>query len=180
MARQHVASSRVFHSLMVLLILMLSKSRAQLHLFNSVNESPFSPECRRALAAKVDCTVLETGSTMYTRDADLTVEILDRMCTEQCKTSLRAYRKTVEAACENDEFDTADNATMQSASGVHLPIVLSDYYLTNYNQRCLADSKGEYCAFRLQEAEKVDHCDECNLWTFREKLDIMATSLMNS
>ncbi|KAL2843408.1 hypothetical protein BJX68DRAFT_257450 [Aspergillus pseudodeflectus] len=148
-----------FRSVFTWLVLGASITRAQLHLFNQ-GTLPFSSECNSAMAAQLDCSVLETGGTMYTRDAELTVDILDGMCTEQCKASLKAYREAVEAACVHEE-----------AALVYKPIVLPDYYITNYNQRCLRDSNGEYCSLKLQEADSVDHCDECNLWTFREKLD---------
>ncbi|KAI9372232.1 hypothetical protein BJX61DRAFT_542930 [Aspergillus egyptiacus] len=149
MAKQHAPSPSVSHLLIVLLSLGVSITRAQLHLFNSPNGLPFSPECVRALTAEVDCSVLETGSTMYTRETDLTVKILDQMCTEQCKASLKAYR---------------DALKLHARASNIIPPTMPPY------KRCLVDSAGDYCILRLQQAESVDHCDECNLWTFREKL----------
>ncbi|KAL2788492.1 hypothetical protein BJX66DRAFT_327064 [Aspergillus keveii] len=155
---------------LTLLALWASTNRAQLHFFNP-GTLQFSPECNSALAAELDCTVLETGGFMYTREAELTADILDQMCTEKCKAFLKVYREAVEAACTHDKYDATKHDTGEGNPGVYKPIVLPDYYITNYNQRCLTDSNGEYCALKLQEAETVDHCDECNLWTFREKLD---------
>jgi hypothetical protein len=93
------------------------------------------------------------------------------MCTEQCKASLKAYREAVEATCVHEEYDATKHDTSEGSPGVYKPIFLPDYYITNYNQHCLTDSNGEYCSLKLQEADSIDHCDECNLWTFREKLD---------
>jgi hypothetical protein len=166
----HFAFRVPFRSVFAWLVLGASTTRVQLHFFNEGTLS-FSPECNSALAAELDCTALETGSFMYTHDAELTADILDQMCTEKCKASLKAYRGAVEAACTHDEYDATKHDTGDGNPGVYKPIVLPDYYITNYNQRCLTDSNGEYCALKLQEAETIDHCDECNLWTFREKLD---------
>ncbi|RDW93890.1 LysM peptidoglycan-binding domain-containing protein [Aspergillus mulundensis] len=108
---------------------------------------------------------------MYTRNGNFTAEVLGQMCTEQCKASLKSYREAVEAACANDEYDSAKNATIKGSSGLYKPIVLPDYYLTNYNQRCLVDGEGEYCILKLQNPEGLDKCDECRLRTLREKLN---------
>jgi hypothetical protein len=171
MAKHYIGTQCLSKLLLALLVLVISQARAQLYLFDPANELPFSPECTQALTAEVDCSVLETGGTTYSRDVELTVEILDKMCTEQCKASLKAYRQAVSAACEHEEYDTARNASVRGDLGVYLPIVLPDYYITNHNQRCLMDSNGDYCILKLQEADSIDHCDKCNLWTFREKLN---------
>ncbi|KAL2786993.1 hypothetical protein BJX66DRAFT_341680 [Aspergillus keveii] len=161
----------LFRSVLRFLVLGASTACAQLYLFNPEHPFQLSPECNSALTAEVDCGLLETGGTMYTRDADLTADILDQMCTVQCKASLKTYREAVDSACKDEEYDTAKNATVQGSSGVYMPIVLPDYYITNYNQRCLKDINGEYCVLKLQEADSVDKCDECTLLTLREKLN---------
>jgi hypothetical protein len=83
------------------------------------------------LAAELDCTILETGGFMYTRDAELTADILDQMCTEKCKASLKLYREAVEAACTHDEYDATKHDTGDGNPGVYKPIVLPDYFITN-------------------------------------------------
>jgi hypothetical protein len=163
--------SKVPRRFLTLLALLVVTARAQLHLFNPENALPFSADCNSALTAEVDCSLFEVGNTLYTRDFNFTVEVLDQMCSENCKASLQTYREAVETACLHDEFDTSNNATISGNSGVYLPIVLPDYYITNHNQRCLVDEAGEYCILKLQNTDSVDECDECSLRTFREKLD---------
>lgn len=163
--------SKVLYYSLTLLAWLVVTAHAQLHLFNPGNVLPFSAGCNGALTAEVDCSLFEVGGTLYTQDFNFTVEVLDQMCSENCKASLQTYREEVESACLHDEFDTSNNAAIAGNSGVYLPIVLPDYYITNHNQRCLVDEAGEYCILKLQKIDSVDGCDECSVRTFREKLN---------
>ncbi|KAF7173330.1 hypothetical protein CNMCM5623_005526 [Aspergillus felis] len=98
-------------------------------------------------------------------------ERLQEMYTDQCKSSIASYRQGVESACPHDEYDGSGNSTnVCGSSGVYRPIVLPDYYFTNYHQRCLLDADGNYCLFHLQSTDSQDECDACGLRMFRTEL----------
>ncbi|RAL00815.1 uncharacterized protein BO80DRAFT_407163 [Aspergillus ibericus CBS 121593] len=93
------------------------------------------------------------------------------MCTNECKASIASYREAVEKACADDQYDDRGNSTsITASSGVYRPIVLPDYYVTNYNQRCLKDNDGEYCLFHLQSTDTQDECDICGLRMFQTEI----------
>ncbi|CAI7624471.1 unnamed protein product [Penicillium pancosmium] len=123
------------------------------------------------MTANLSCQVLEAGTGMYQLTANISSETLQAMCTDECRNSIASYRKTVEAACADDEYDDSGNSTSATAStGIYRPIVLADYYFTNHDQRCLQDSDGEYCLFHLQSTDSQDECDKCGLRMFQAEL----------
>ncbi|KAL4871037.1 hypothetical protein BDV12DRAFT_194679 [Aspergillus spectabilis] len=111
---------------------------------------------------------METGNSMYELTANISKAMLDELCTDECKSSISSYREQVLEACSNDEFHDRGNATdINGSSGVYAPIVLADYYFTNYYQRCLTNVRGEYCMLYLQSTDSQDECDECGLKMFQ-------------
>lgn len=116
-----------------------------LQLFTEDSLPEFSSQCLSAMTANLSCQVLEVGTGMYQLTANISSETLEAMCTDECRNSIASYRKTVETACADDEYDDSGNSTSATAStGIYRPIVLADYYFTNYDQRCLQDSDGKY------------------------------------
>ncbi|PYI11039.1 hypothetical protein BO78DRAFT_466691 [Aspergillus sclerotiicarbonarius CBS 121057] len=144
---------------------------AEIQLFTSDALPSLSPGCAAALTAKLSCAFIETGNSMYQLTTDLTEDHLDQMCTDECKASIASYREAVEVACADDEYDDRGGSTsIKGSSGVYRPIVLPDYYFTNYNQRCLKDSDGGYCLFHLQSTDTQDECDTCGLRMFQAEI----------
>ncbi|PWY95959.1 hypothetical protein BO94DRAFT_571459 [Aspergillus sclerotioniger CBS 115572] len=141
---------------------------AEIQLFTSDEFPSLSPGCVAALTASLSCAFIESGNSMYQFTTDLTPDHLDQMCTDECKTSIASYREAVETACADDKYDDGDSS--KGTSGVYRPIVLPDYYFTNYNQRCLKDSDGNYCLFHLQSTDTQDECDACGLRMFQAEL----------
>ena len=71
---------------------------------------------------------------MYKLTVNLTSDILDSMCTDECKTSIASYRKAVQKACASDEYvDRGNSTSYVGSSGIYNPIVLPDFYFTNYD-----------------------------------------------
>lgn len=121
--------------------------KPSLRLFDNTSFPPFSEDCTSALTANLSCAFLEVGGPLYQLTANYTDSFLEELCTEECAKSIADYRSEVISACDNDVFnDTADGTTYGSASGraggAYLPIVLPDYYFTNYHQRCLRNLYG--------------------------------------
>ncbi|RHZ56168.1 LysM peptidoglycan-binding domain-containing protein [Aspergillus thermomutatus] len=158
-------------ALPALLALHGAISEAQIQLFAADGGLPFSTECNAALSANLSCNLLETGGSMYHLTANLTADMLDQMCTDECKSSIATYRQAVEAACANDEYHSTNNATSYiGSSGVFMPVVLPDMYITNFHQRCLKDANGNYCALQLQSSTTLADCDECSIRMFQQEL----------
>ncbi|CEL11919.1 hypothetical protein ASPCAL15013 [Aspergillus calidoustus] len=160
------------HHLLAALSVAAAPSWALIQLFNSDTLPPLSPGCTAALSSNLSCGVMETGDTMYQLTVNLTTDMLDEMCSQECLNSIAAYEQKVEVECANDEFDDSGNSTRASASasGVYRPIVLPAYYLTNHKQRCLKDSDGGYCVLHLQATNDQDECDHCGLQMFQAEL----------
>ncbi|KAI5198887.1 hypothetical protein E4T38_07283 [Aureobasidium subglaciale] len=116
---------------------------------------------------------IEVGGSLYQQTENLTTQYLDQLCTSECADSIFDYRANVLEACDNDVYNDTSNATQyQSASGgAYSPIVLPDYYFTNYRQRCTKDSSGGYCYQHLLSSNTQDECDECGLKMFRAELE---------
>lgn len=113
-------------------------SAAQMQLYTPEEFTSLSSECATALSGNLSCSFIETGDTMYKLTVNLTSDILDSMCTDECKTSIASYRKAVQKACASDEYDDRGNSTSYvGSSGIYNPIVLPDFYFTNYDQRVL-------------------------------------------
>lgn len=144
---------------------------AQMQLYTPEEFTSLSSECATALSGNLSCSFIETGDTMYKLTVNLTSDILDSMCTDECKTSIASYRKAVQKACASDEYDDRGNSTSYvGSSGVYNPIVLPDFYFTNYDQRCLKDSQGNYCYLHLKSTDSQDECDECGLQMFQAEI----------
>lgn len=148
---------------LIMLVLRAAPAWADIQLFTLDEFPSLSSECVAALTATLSCAFIESGNSMYQLTADLTEELLDQMCTDECKTSIGSYREAVDTACADDEYD-------DGGSSKYRPIVLPDYYFTNYNQRCLKDSDGNYCLFHLQSIDTPDECDACGLQMFLAEL----------
>lgn len=156
---------------LAILALGVTPTLADIQLFTSDALPSLSSACVAALTANISCTALEAGNTMYQLTTNLTRDFLDQMCTDECKSSISAYRKAAENACAEDEFDDRGNSSsITGSSGVYRPIVLPDYYFTNYNQRCLKGNSGEYCLFHLQSTDSQKECDECGLRMFQAEI----------
>ncbi|KAI5264549.1 hypothetical protein E4T47_08733 [Aureobasidium subglaciale] len=132
-----------------------------------------SAGCVAALTNNITCSFIEVGGSLYQQTENLTTQYLDQLCTSECADSIFDYRANVLEACDNDVYNDTSNATQyQSASGgAYSPIVLPDYYFTNYRQRCTKDSSGGYCYQHLLSSNTQDECDECGLKMFRAELE---------
>ncbi|KAL2785033.1 hypothetical protein BJX66DRAFT_343481 [Aspergillus keveii] len=104
------------------------------------------------------------GNSMYDLTANIKHAMLDELCSDECESSISSFRDEVLKACSSDEFHDCGNATeIYGSSGVYAPAVLVDYYFTNYYQRCLRNSRGEYCMLYLQSTNSQVECEECGL-----------------
>ncbi|KAL6228628.1 hypothetical protein BDW75DRAFT_246522 [Aspergillus navahoensis] len=162
---------RLQQHLLAVLCVAAAPSWAALQLFTPDSLPPLSSGCTAALSANLSCTLMEFGDTMYQLTVNLTTDMLDDMCSEECMESIAAYRREVENACADDEYDDSGNSTSTSAnSATYRPIVLPDYYLTNHKQRCLKDSTGNYCVLYLQSTDNQNECDACGLQMFQAEI----------
>lgn len=159
------------HQLLAVLALNAAHAWGGMQLLTAGDFSSLSSDCVSALTAELSCSLMETGSTMYHLTVNMTVDLLDQMCTDECKKSIASYRAAVENACANDEYeDLYESVSAGNSSETYRPIILPDYYFTNYNQRCLKNSEDSYCLFHLQSTDSQDECDSCGLRMFQAEL----------
>lgn len=114
----------------------------QLQLFSPDAFPMLSPKCVNALTSNLSCNFMETGNFMYQLTRNLSTDYLQRLCTRECADSIDVYRSNVERSCIDDVYFDRANATDESyttarGAGSYSPIVVPDYYFTNYKQRCL-------------------------------------------
>jgi hypothetical protein len=97
-----------------------------------------SRDCTAALTQNITCNFIETGSSLYRQTNDLTTQDLDRICTSECADSIASYKANVNDACEHDIYNDTSNATQYryASGGAYSPVVIPEYYFTNYKQRC--------------------------------------------
>jgi hypothetical protein len=125
----------------------VSAQSALLQLWNASSLPMLSTGCVSALTSNLSCNYMEVGTSLYQFTDNFTSDFLNDLCTAGCASSIASYRTKALQACKNDVYNDTANSTQYGSSlgasgGSYSPIVLPDYYFTNYQQRCLKDRYG--------------------------------------